>query len=64
MNGGDLLIIGAGIAFVSALCFFFPGFAGFLFPPFGQDRGIAYVLGIISAFVLLLGLGQLASLVN
>jgi hypothetical protein len=64
MNGGDLLIIGTGIAFISGLCFFFPGFAGLLFPPSGEDRGIAYVLAIISAFVLLLGLGQLVGLLN
>jgi hypothetical protein len=52
----DLFIIGGGIAFISPLCFFFPGLANLWFAlGTGEDRGIAYVLAIISAVVLLLG---------
>jgi hypothetical protein len=61
----DLFIIGGGIAFISALCFFFPGLANLWFAlGTGEDRGIAYVLAIISAAVLLLGLGQLVGSVH
>jgi hypothetical protein len=66
VNGGDFLIIGTGIAFIAALCFLFPVLGNILFwqPSAGEDRGIAYVLAIISAVVLLLGLGQLVGLVQ
>jgi hypothetical protein len=65
VNGGDLLIIGTGIAFISGLCFIFPGLASLWFSTrLGEDRGIAYVLAIISGGVLLLGLGQLVGLLH
>ena len=67
MNDAEfLLIAGAGLALLSALCFFFPGFSNFWFwfPSAGQDRGIAYVFGFFSVIVLLIGLGRLVGLLH
>jgi hypothetical protein len=60
------LIIGAGLAFLAAVCFFFPGFGKFIFYWFVSDgdRGIAYVFASFSAVMLLIGLGRLIGLLH
>lgn len=60
------LLVGAGLALVSAFCFIFPGFGNILFwrASAGRDNGIAYVFAMLSAIVLLIALGQLVGLLQ
>ena len=59
------LIVGAGLALVSAFCFLFPGFGNILFwrTSAGEDNGIAYVFAMISGIMILIGLWHLFGLI-